>query len=100
MVKHGTTSGLWVLACKVKRDDSLSKLTWLYVHHIVKARANARHSTALQLRGLHVPEPPFNLSSDDFEMRFGDYEANAPQMKFDRAFDIAAFMRFESARRQ
>jgi hypothetical protein len=96
LVRHNTKPGTWLLACKVRRDNSLGKLLWIYAHQVVKARSNATNSTALQLRGLHVPEPPFDISSNDFEERLRRFAGREMGAEFDQGFDPNVFKRFET----
>ena len=98
LVGRAMKDGTWSLACRVKSNKSLGKLTWIYAHHVVKIGTNTTYSTALQLRGLHVPEPPCDISSIDFQTRFVRYAGNDQRKMLDKTFDVAAFKRFESQR--
>lgn len=94
-VSQGKKDGTWILTCRLKSNNSIGKLSWLYCHHVTRVRTNARYETALQIAGLHIPGVPFDLKTSDFESRFTQYAETSLDVQFDQMFNVKAFNKFE-----
>ena len=94
-VSLGKNDGTWILTCRLKGDDSIGKMSWLYAHHVTRPRTNSRNEMALQIAGIHIPDFPFDLKTDDFQARFARFADSEYDGESDQLFKVRDFKKFE-----
>jgi hypothetical protein len=88
----------WVLTAKLKANDRLGKMSWIYPHAIVLPRKNAFLKRALELNALHVPRIPFEADTDSFRARFQPYVSDRFESLDDAefVFDPSDFNKYKA----